>query len=451
MAYLNGFSDLNVNKYFNEINFDSLQKTYGFSTDNKTEALTQLEHLSLVDDKQCSSCGSANILEDHSDGNIVCTDCGQVLENILLDNKPEWKNYDDNDKNNGRCGMPINSLLPQSSLGQNTVSYGNSRLKVLQHWNSMPYKERSLSYVFKIIQDKCSKHNILKCIEDDAKIMYKMVSECKHNTGKNKDKFVITRGVNRVSIIAACVFYACRRKNMSRTPKEIALIFGLTYMEINKGCKNFIKLIKLKTFDMTMNICTAEQFVLRHCNNLNIKNNYIIIATQIAINIEKLKIASVHTPHSIAAASILLMGELHNLTSITKKKLASSFNISEVTIVKTYKKIEKDKNILCDNDKIHEIETSTNKTNSDFQIPSDILEKMKLFGIDFDPKINQDNKASTYTQTQTQNPIILDPMLKQILSSNIDVFLDLYPKYQNIRLSQISINNYIFEDLKNLF
>ena len=43
---------------------------------------------------------------------------------------------------------------------------------------------------------------------------------------------------------------------------------------------------------------------------------------------------------------MLIMAENNNITSLTKKKLRIMFGVSEVTISKTYKKIEKIKNIL---------------------------------------------------------------------------------------------------------
>jgi transcription initiation factor TFIIB len=393
---------IHINKYFADIDFDNFQDINSYDT-----------NLNIAYNKKCSKCDSINILEDFSEGIVVCIDCGQVNDNIVLDNKPEWNNYNDDDKNNGRCGMPINKLLPQSSLGTNIVGFGNNRLKTLQHWDAMPYKERSLSYVFKLIDDICLKYNILKCIGDDAKIMYKMISECKHTTGKNKDKFIITRGINRRSIIAAGLLFAHSRKNMSRTPKEIAEMFKITYMEINKGCKNFIKLIGLKTFDMSMNICTAEQFIVRKCNNLNINRQYILTATQIAINIDKMKIATVHTPYSIAAACILLMCEIHNLTNISKKDIATSFNISEVTIIKTYKKIEKYKDILCNNN------LSINNINNNTEIPNDILEKMKEFGLDNNNNNNNNNMNITLND-------------KLLMISKIDIFdKNLYNMFDN--------------------
>ncbi len=51
--------------------------------------------------------------------------------------------------------------------------------------------------------------------------MYASASKCKHATGKNIGKYVITRGTNRISISAGCVFFACIRRGMTRTSKEI--------------------------------------------------------------------------------------------------------------------------------------------------------------------------------------------------------------------------------------
>ena len=339
---------------------------------------------------ECSSCGKDNIIEDYSQGNLVCADCGQVLENIL-DYNPEWKQFEDEDKSGGRCSLPINVLLPQSSLGTSISGMGKNRLKTLHSWNAMPYKERSLNNEFKKIHDVCLRAKILKCVEDDAKIMYKMASECRHVSGKNIGKFIITRGVNRISISAACVFFACIRKGMTRTSKEIASFYGIRDMEMNRGCKNLLKLLKHKKTSMKMGTSKPEHFVRRYCDELHIKNVYIEDALKIAKNIEKLNIASDHTPYSLAAASILLMASISKLKSITKKKLANEFSISEVTISKTYKEIEAYKHVLTNNDVTDEIVIKINNDMKDEDTPPEVLERMKKFGISSESTESTDN------------------------------------------------------------
>jgi transcription initiation factor TFIIIB Brf1 subunit/transcription initiation factor TFIIB len=352
----------NLNKYFEDIDFDN----------NKRSKVNNF-------DLSCS-CGSTKNIEDYSLGFIVCSQCGQVLENVM-DRSPEWKQYDDEERSNGRCGTFTNKLLPQSSLGISIAGNYRSKLNQMNNWTSMIYKERSLSFVFKIIQEKCQHGKILKCIEDDAKIMYKMISECKHINGKNEGKYVITRGINRTSIIAACVFYACKRKNMSRTTKDIANLFGIKQIDMNKGCKNFLKLIKNKNLDMDMGSSKAEHFVMKKCREMNIKTIFTDQAIFISQNISKLNLASVHTPYSLAAASILIMSELNNLHTINKKTISKFFGISEITIMKTYKKLEDYKHILNNNDMINKILNKKSEVVQRKTIPNCVLERMKKYGI----------------------------------------------------------------------
>ena len=76
------------------------------------------------------------------------------------------------------------------------------------------------------------------------------------------------------------------------------------------------------------------------------------------------------------------MAENNKLKHITRKKLATEFDISDVTINKTYKKIEIYKNIIFDKKRTDKIsKTIANSDNDDDEIPFAILEKMKHFNI----------------------------------------------------------------------
>ena len=129
---------------------------------------------------------------------ITCKDCNMIVNNII--DTPEWRNYKDSSNNPTRCGMPTNSLLPESSLGTNISSRGNNnetmnKVNMYQRWNSMPYKERSLYKVYKDIESKCIDNDLPLIIGNTAKSFYKIISETK-----------ISRGSNRIGIIAACIY-----------------------------------------------------------------------------------------------------------------------------------------------------------------------------------------------------------------------------------------------------
>ena len=304
-----------------------------------------------VNDETCPMCQSNNIIEDSAQGIVICSKCGQVIS-MILDRKPEWNNYEE-DEVIGRCSMPTNPLLPQSSLGTTMNCWG--MIKKLHDWSSIPYRERMLNEVLKEIRAKCQENNIKKCVEDDAQILFKNVSECKHQNGENKGKYIIIRGVNRRSLIAACIFDSCKRNEDARSPNEIAKIFGLRYADITKGCKTLHKLMNRLKMDVKSKLSSSNQFVDRFCKRLRIKKSFIDIAHKIATNATRLSIASDHTPPSIATASIMLMADLKGL-SITKRSISNKFEVSEVTITKAHKKLKEYLPLLLSDEAVYIIE-----------------------------------------------------------------------------------------------
>lgn len=309
-----------------------------------------IEDTDKIDDNVCPSCNAKDTLfDDFSGGHIVCSNCGQVTGEII-DKNPEWNNYGDDSKGDmGRCSMPTNPL--NATVGTSISGSYRTKLHMLHNWSALTYKNRNLYQVFNFISDKCRAGGIMKCIEDDAKIMYKNVYECRHQTGDNKNRPIITRGNNRKSLIAACVYYACRRKHKTRSPKEIASLFNLDYTDVTKGCKNFLDLIKMKNIDVRIDVNQPEDYVPRYCKYLKIKGGMVDDAIKLAKNVRRLNIATKHTPLSIATACILIVAEMNDLT-INKKAISEKINVSEVTITKTYKSIEKNKYLLLDDKKV---------------------------------------------------------------------------------------------------
>jgi transcription initiation factor TFIIB len=349
----------------------------------------------LHDGPWCDDCQMDDIIEDTSHGILVCKNCGQVVSN-LLDTLPEWTQFADGDKkDSGRNSSAISRLLPQSSIATTISGNCSSRIKTLHGWSAMPYKERSLNEVFKIIQTRCISGKILRCIEDDAKIMYKNISDCKHLVGKNKDKNIIIRGINRKSLIAACVLFACRKKDKTRSPKEIAELFGLKYTEITKGCKTFLKLAKLKHMELKLSFTKPEHFITRFCEELKIKKEYGEQAIQISNNVQKLHIASVHTPLSLATGSIYLMIHLNGF-NIQKKTIAEKFNVSQVTIAKAFKKLEPFINILTNDQICDQLNKEILKYQEDIHITDELKPKFIRFGVNINNLNSQDNPFNIY-------------------------------------------------------
>tara|TARA_B100000131_G_scaffold289423_1_gene301434 strand:- start:1224 stop:2207 length:984 start_codon:yes stop_codon:yes gene_type:complete len=278
------------------------------------------------------------------EGVIICKKCGSMINNIM--DTPEWKfngTGDSKGKDTTRCGMPMNPLLPSSSVGStiaNTRTFDDkmNRVKKYQSWNAMPYRERSLYKVFMDIEQKCSKNNLSKIISDTAKSLYAIIAETK-----------ISRGSNRKGIIAACVYNACKECNVARSHSELADMFDIDVKVMTKGCKNFTEIIRRSSvnkqrYQDTKSV-SMDDFIVRFSHNLKLSEKDIQFIQKISRLCEQLKIDNVNTPQSMAAGCIYLYIK-HNNLEITKSDISKVSIISEVTINKCYKKLESSPGII---------------------------------------------------------------------------------------------------------
>lgn len=361
---LDDLDNLDCSKFFEDVYNNLIQSTESSTTDRS----------------KCSRCDSSEFVEDYTLGIVVCS-CGEVINNIY-DYAPDNKCYDDDTKQeNKRYNKITNELLPLSSLGTKLPYNIRGNLQKLQNWGAMPYRERSLYNDFKIINDRCDKLNLTKNIQQSANIFYAAAKSCKHQSGENMGKHIITRGKNNKGIQGGSIWIACKKNNTPISTKDIAEHFGLTIKELNKGIRSLLKLLGIKNMPVQINVIGSEEYVKKYCNEMNIKDEYTNQAIKIAHNIDKLNIITEHTQFSIAATSVLIMAELNSITSMTKKSLKNMFGVSNVTISKAYKKLEKIKHILIDDGKINKLVDKLNKLNDETRLSEDIKLRMAKFGV----------------------------------------------------------------------
>jgi transcription initiation factor TFIIIB Brf1 subunit/transcription initiation factor TFIIB len=314
----------------------------------------------------CVNCKSSKLIFDSIKNYMICEDCA-VINNEYFDYNPDM--FIDNENNEtSSYGAPSNIHFPISSLGTKIYSKKFSSLCIYQTRSQMPYKEKSLMGAFiNEIQEKCEKNGIKKkAIIETAKILYKKITEAVHTKGKRKGKNIIMRCKNRRSMIAACIFHACKLQKEPRSPKEIADMYQLEIKDVNRGCRKFCDIIDKATLFNQIKNSEATDFIERYAKELNIDMKYIEKAKDVANNIKNFKFASTHEPPSLAAGCLLLVAKYYNI-SLNKKDISKIFGISDVTISKTYRKIGPYHKIVTNNlltkmivDKLNNVKPSDN-------------------------------------------------------------------------------------------
>ena len=235
---------------------------------HSTHSTHSLEDYSCINeisiDIKCNDCKSRNIVE--LDGFYVCKDCG-LCNDCIIDSGQEWRFYgaDDNKGSDpSRCDIPTNELLPKTSIGA-LIGFGtkenktSKQLRNMNYWNAIPYRETSLIESFNNITIMSQNSGISQCIIEEAKIMYKKVTDIKSSRRTKKE-----------AMKAGSIMLACKLKGVPRNCNEIARIFKL------KNNKTFRK--SIKTFEEIWNNiqmvenCITKDFK-KKATNLDSKYN----------------------------------------------------------------------------------------------------------------------------------------------------------------------------------
>jgi transcription initiation factor TFIIIB Brf1 subunit/transcription initiation factor TFIIB len=317
-----------------------MQNDYGTGLENEDE-MWQLLHelrgdpkksesiLILEEDDCCDVCQGLQMIVD--DGQRICMTCKSVQMRVI-DTGAEWRYYGADDTRDGdptRCGMPTNDLLPKSSLGsviggRRGDSRDMRRIRMYQMWNSMPYWERTLYNVFDKLTNNTTNHGIPSKVIDDAKMLYKKASEKKISRGDNKD-----------GLIASCIYYACLLNKIPRSPKEVARMFHIDPNVLTKGNARFQILLQ-----MNVESSNPDDYIARFGSRLNMDYSDIQKCKEFAKKLDQLEIVSENAPTSVAAGALYYYITLQEL-DFTKKQIADVCEVSEVTITKCYKRLQK--------------------------------------------------------------------------------------------------------------
>jgi len=287
---------------------------------------------------ECDICGSTELSNDYATATVVCLDCGVVVEKIEND-EAEWRCYgaaDNKSSDPTRCGIPVDHLLPISSMGTK-MSYAGPKyasLYRLHKWNQMPSsEERSLLTVFKYIDSILSNTDISNDVKEETKKYYKTLSE------KDDVKGSLTRGVKRKALIAACLIISSKNNNKPIQKAEVAKLCNITITDVTKGLNKFSVLEKNKNIQINRPTTNIHDYIQVHANNLNFTKEMIEVTHILCDRCNQIKILTNANDTSVCGGLLYLVSTLYSNYHINKDKITKTIKISGVTLDKIYKVI----------------------------------------------------------------------------------------------------------------
>jgi len=285
----------------------------------------------------CKFHPEAALIEDYRAGDQICSACGLVVGDRVIDVGSEWRTFSSEsgsaDKSrvgateNSLLGSDLSTMIGPSPGGRGAgSSYSNMSSDAAIYSNrssrsqSSSTSDRALMDAFRTMSNMSDRINLPRTITDRANVLFKVVYE-----GRN------LKGRSNSAIAAACLYIACRQDGVPRTFKEIVAVSAVSKKEIGR----VFKLI-LKAHDTNVELITTGDFMSRFCGTLSLARPIQKAATCIAQKAVDMDIVPGRSPISVTAAAIYMASQASR-DKRTQKEIADIAGVADVTIRQSYK------------------------------------------------------------------------------------------------------------------
>jgi len=278
-------------------------------------------------------------MRDYENAEIVCMDCGFVIESKIADQGPEWRAFDDEQRaKRARAGAPVTYTIHDKGLStmidwHDTDVYGKkftpgqkAQIYRLRKWQRRirvsDATERNLAYALSEISKVANALNLPKNIVETASLIYRKAV-----------KEHLIRGRSIQGVTAAAIYMSCRQCGLARTLDEIARAANINKKEVGRSYRFLVK--ELNYFIPPVK---PGKYISKLSNRLTMEGKAEEIAHRIISMARKLKLTSGRGPTGIAAAASYIASVLTGERR-TQREIAEIAQVTEVTIRNRYKEL----------------------------------------------------------------------------------------------------------------
>jgi transcription initiation factor TFIIB len=290
----------------------------------------------VEEDRTCPECDSTHLVIDDVRGELVCDDCGLVLQDHAVDPSPEWTAYAPADARRlAHTGAPRDPLSGPSGL--TTVIPSPHRDA---NGNSIPFEGRGALYRIQRLQRHAS-HALPgeRSIPEAARVLDRLVSaldlprNVRDEAGFLCRKAIqrqLARGRSIEVLVAGAVYAACRIEGVPRTLDEIQKVTGIARTRVGAAYRSLHRELAL-----AVHASHPADYIQRFCSELELSNRVEQEALTLLRQFESPGTPTSVSPCGTAGAAIylagLVCGELRS-----EKAIAKVAGVSEVTLRNRY-------------------------------------------------------------------------------------------------------------------
>ncbi len=281
---------------------------------------------------ECPNCRE-KLIGDFERGEIFCPKCGFVTRDQAVDQNPEWKSMDYEERQKRmRVGLPSTNTLHDYGLSTDISSdFRDSHGKYLDPFNRQT-AQRMQKWQRRIRTSSSGERSLsiaLGKITEAADVLalpMPVVEEASHIFRKSA-KAAVSKSKSISGMAAASIYLACRRSNVNRSLKEISKAAGIQ----NRAAAKYYRLLINQVEHNYVPPPSVQKYISKLVNKEKINPRVERLALELADRANESEISSGKTPAGLAAAYVYIASVLAG-EHIPQREIAEFAEVTEVTV-----------------------------------------------------------------------------------------------------------------------
>jgi transcription initiation factor TFIIB len=286
----------------------------------------------------CPEC-DAQVETDPKHGELVCAECGTVVEDQAIDHGPEWSAYTASErKDRSRVGRPTSPTMHDRGLStqidwQNQDGYGQAlnprqrrKMERLRTWNercrTRTGRERTLRQAFGEIHRMASALGLPQSVRETTCVIYRRASEA---------DFVVGRSIE--GIAAGALYAAARQHGVPRTLDEVTTVARIDQRRISRDYR-----LIANELDLALEPTDPTAYLPRFVTDCGCSEAVHRQARDLLAAVTGTPYPSGKHPAGLAAAALYASALLTN-EHLTQGTIAEAADVTRVTIRKRYREL----------------------------------------------------------------------------------------------------------------
>ncbi|WP_436908979.1 transcription initiation factor IIB [Halosimplex marinum] len=286
----------------------------------------------------CPECGG-QVIQDEGRGEATCEACGLVIDEATIDRGPEWRAFDDADRDEkSRVGAPMTELMHDKGLSttigwQDKDAYGSAlserkraRIQRLRTWDerfrTKDAQERNLKQAFGEIDRMASALDLSEPVRETGGALYRAAVEADLLPGRSIE-----------GMATAALYAATRQHGAPRRVTEFADVSRVSQKRIERAYR-YLK----NELGLAIEPEDPAKYVPQFASALELSDEVERRATDLLAVAKRANRHSGKSPAGLAAAAVYAAATLTN-ESTTQADVSAVADVSRVTIRDRYQEL----------------------------------------------------------------------------------------------------------------